>query len=392
MKTVTLAEIVQNLDSGARPPGGANGLSEGVPSLGAEHLDGNGGFRFENLKRIPREFFDEMRSGRIQPGDILIVKDGATTGKTSFVGPSFPFSAAAVNEHVFRLTVDRKKAYPRYVFHYLASARGQYQVLRDFRGATIGGISRGFIDLVEIPLPPLSEQKRIAAILDKADAIRRRRQEATQQTDQLVPSVFYEMFGDPVTNRKSWPVRKLGDVAQLDRGKSRHRPRDEPSLYGGPYPFVQTGDIANSHGLITEYSQTYSELGLAQSKLWPAGTLCITIAANIAKTAILTFDACFPDSVVGLMPSDTVQIDYVREWFVAVEKTIDQAATQVAQKNINLAILRNLDIPVPPRQLQDQFAEHASRIRRRQAANQSTLRESDDLFNSLVQRAFGGKL
>ena len=147
---------------------------------------------------------------------------------------------------------------------------------------------------VELPLPPLAEQKRIAAILDAADALRAKRRAALAQLDALAQSTFLEMFGDPVTNPKGWEVVPLGSLGTLDRGVSKHRPRNEPSLLGGPYPLVQTGDVSNSGGYIRRYSSTYSELGLKQSKLWPSGTLCITIAANIANTGILTFDACFP--------------------------------------------------------------------------------------------------
>ncbi|MEI7609151.1 MAG: hypothetical protein WCJ64_17365 [Rhodospirillaceae bacterium] len=92
----------------------------------------------------------------------------------------------------------------------------------------------------------------------------------------------------------------LDQLGEVSRGRSRHRPRDAAFLYGGPFPFVQTGDVKRAGLYLTEYEQTYSEAGLAQSKLWPAGTLCITIAANIADTAILGIDACFPDSVIGL--------------------------------------------------------------------------------------------
>ena len=98
-----------------------------------------------------------------------------------------------------------------------------------------------------------------------------------------------------------WPVQPLADVGEIGRGKSKHRPRNDPRLYGGPYPFVQTGAMAQSRGRITEHTQTYSEMGLAQGKLWPAGTVCITIAANIADAAILGYPACFPASVVGFI-------------------------------------------------------------------------------------------
>lgn len=95
--------------------------------------------------------------------------------------------------------------------------------------------------------------------------------------------MFVEMFGDPVTNPMDWPIRYLGNLGELDRGVSKHRPRNEPSLLNGPYPLIQTGDVANCDGYIRKYTSTYSEEGLRQSRLWPQGTLCITIAANIGK-------------------------------------------------------------------------------------------------------------
>ena len=100
---------------------------------------------------------------------------------------------------------------------------------------------------------------------------------------------------------KGWSYRKLDELGYVGRGKSRHRPRNEPSLYGGDYPFIQTADVKSAEFYIKNYSQTYNEKGLAQSKLWKPGTLCITIAANIAETAILGMPACFPDSIVGFI-------------------------------------------------------------------------------------------
>ena len=101
-----------------------------------------------------------------------------------------------------------------------------------------------------------------------------------------------------------WKIKRINQLGEISRGRSRHRPRDDKSLYGGEYPFVQTGDVKASEFYLIKYSQTYNEKGLAQSKLWKKGTLCITIAANIAETAILDIDACFPDSIVGFIPFD----------------------------------------------------------------------------------------
>ena len=244
----------------------------------------------------------------------------------------------------------------------------------------------------EIPLPPISEQKRIAAILDAADALRAKRRETLAQLDTLLQSTFLEMFGDPVTNPKSWDVVSLEKLGTLDRGVSKHRPRNAPELLGGPYPLIQTGDVSNSEGYIRTYKSTYSELGLRQSKIWPTGTLCITIAANIANTGILTFDACFPDSVVGFKSSAKGRVEFVQGLFWFLREIVERRAPQVAQKNINLKILRNLPVPSPPQDLQEHFATTVHCIEQQKSRLRAHLAELDTLFASLQARAFAGEL
>jgi type I restriction enzyme, S subunit len=147
-----------------------------------------------------------------------------------------------------------------------------------------------------------------------------------------------------------WKVTRLTDLGTLGRGKSKHRPRNAAHLYGGPYPFVQTGDIKNSSGRVVAHTQTYSEAGLAQSRIWPTNTVVITIAANIAETALLTYPACFPDSVVGFVAdnerSDARFIEYL---FRKVRSDIQHqhVGTGSVQDNINLEILGGLEFLVP---------------------------------------------
>src|SRR3990170_7318019 len=135
----------------------------------------------------------------------------------------------------------------------------------------------------------------------------------------------------------NWPLKSLDELGFVGRGKSKHRPRDAPHLYNGPYPFVQTGDIKHSNLYITEYDQTYSEAGLEQSRLWPSGTLCITIAANIADTAILGFDACFPDSVIGFVPDPSkADARFVKYLFNAtIQRQVQQFTQGAAQDNLS---------------------------------------------------------
>ena len=144
----------------------------------------------------------------------------------------------------------------------------------------------------------------------------------------------------------SWPLRHLNELGFVGRGKSKHRPRDASHLYGGPYPFIQTGDVKHADLYITKYKQTYSEAGLAQSKLWKADTLCITIAANIADTAILGFDACFPDSIIGFIPyDDKADVRFIKYLFDALLQRKYQRFTQgAAQDNLSQEKLLSLKI------------------------------------------------
>lgn len=177
-------------------------------------------------------------------------------------------------------------------------------------------------------------------------------------------------------------------MGTLERGRSKNRPRNAPELYGGKYPFVQTGEIANAGGYIRSYTKTYNDLGLKQSKMWKAGTLCITIAANIAKTAILTFDACFPDSVVGFIPNEKANLEYIRYWLSFMQKRLEETAPESAQKNINLEILRKLDIPLPPLAEQERFAEIVARYEGLRSQARESARQGEGLFQSLLAEAF----
>ena len=147
--------------------------------------------------------------------------------------------------------------------------------------------------------------------------------------------------------RVELPFNELGEV---NRGRSRHRPRYAEHLYGGDYPFIQTGDIRESNGRVTSHSQTYSEDGLKQSRLWPAGTMCISIVgANVAETAILTYPACFPDSVIGFIadPSKCI-VEYVEYFFRTIKKRLKSEAIGSARENLNLGILERVCVPIPP--------------------------------------------
>lgn len=155
-----------------------------------------------------------------------------------------------------------------------------------------------------------------------------------------------------------WELKTLDQLGTVSRGRSKHRPRNEPSLFGGIYPFIQTADVKSANFYITEYDTTYNEKGLAQSKLWHPGTLCITIAANIADTGILAMDACFPDSVMGFIPYEGVSdVRFVKYCFDILQANCKKISQGAAQDNLSWEKLSTIQFPAPPIENQRKIAD-----------------------------------
>ena len=194
-----------------------------------------------------------------------------------------------------------------------------------------------------------------------------------------------------------WTWATLPMLGELGRGKSKHRPRNDPRLYeNGTYPFLQTGRVRNSSGRISQYDKLYNDFGLSQSRLWPAGTVCITIAANIAESGILEIDACFPDSVVGFIPHEDIWAEYVETFIRTAKRDLDRYAPATAQKNINLEILNNLAVPLPPteeqRQICERLHEEFAEIDALEVTCTASFARSTALRQSILKSAFTGQL
>jgi type I restriction enzyme, S subunit len=182
-----------------------------------------------------------------------------------------------------------------------------------------------------------------------------------------------------------WKEFYLSDIGTLARGKSKHRPRWADHLYGGFYPFIQTGEISAANKYISTYRQTYSEAGLAQSKLWEKGTLCITIAANIAEIAILDFPACFPDSVLGFIPNpEKADLDFVFYTLTFLKEKIQNLAIGSVQENINLGTFKNIKFLFPPIEEQKQIAAVLSLLDRKI----ENLRKQNETLERIAQTLF----
>ena len=277
----------------------------------------------------------------------------------------------------------------QYLYYFLRSDLGRQMIKAKASGSVRDNLKLDMLKEMTIPDISVEQQKFCSSVLDKLHKLIQMRQQELQKLDEFIKARFVELFGDPVSNSYGFPEATLPDLGEFGRGVSKHRPRNDIKLLGGKYPLIQTGDVANAGLYITSYSSTYSELGLKQSKMWDKGTLCITIAANIAKTAILEFDACFPDSVVGFIANERTNNIFVHYWFSFFQAILESQAPESAQKNINLKILSELKVIVPEKRKQDQFASFVKLTDKSKVAVQKALDEAQLLFDSLMQEYFG---
>ena len=295
-----------------------------------------------------------------------------------------------------------------YLYYYFKYRWVDYNNDKMF-GTAIPYIRLGNLNEFEIPVPPLSEQQRIVeqieSLFAKLDEAKEKALSVVESFELREKAIYKKAFEGDLTN--SWraenginiseweeiPFEKLG---KLERGRSKHRPRNDKRLFGGKYPFIQTGDVAGAGMYVTSHKQTLSEFGFEQSRMFPKGTLCITIAANIGDAAILSYDCCFPDSVVGFTPGEKCLNKYMYFYLQEIKAELEYIAPATAQKNLNLKLLGKVEIKVPSLKEQEKIVE----ILEKQINDQENIVEKaenvietiDVMKKSILAKAFRGEL
>jgi len=285
----------------------------------------------------------------------------------------------------------------RYLYHFLRQPAVRDEGERRMTGS--GGqkrVPKAFLEELNIPLPPLPEQRRIAAILDKADALRAKRREAIAKLDQLLQSVFLEMFGDPVTNPKKWPGHTLGDsVLEMQYGPRFHNER----YSSGGIRIVRITDLSPTGELNFSAMPRMDVDTDVQARfiLQPGDLIFARTGATVGKVALIK--ASDPPSIAGayfirMQFNESVLSEYI---FTAlrsqsIQKLISVKSRQAAQQNFSGPGLRQLPMPMPPLELQHRFARVAEGVEQQKGILQHHAAQQETLFASLQHRAFAGEL
>lgn len=374
MRSVPL-ENVCLIEMGQAP----KGSSYNNDGIGFPLLAGAGDFGADKPK--PSKFTTSPTK-LSKPDDILLCIR-ATVGDLNWSDKEYCLGRGVAGLRPKNGALDRN-----YLWRWLETHRTDLE--KKARGSTFKQVSRRDIAELAIDLPrTVEDQQRIAAILDKADGIRRKRELLNASINEMLRATFLETFGDPRKVTES--DLTLNDVAHVARGRFSPRPRNDPRFYDGAHPFIQTGEIANSDGYMSNFRQTLNDEGTKVSKSFPVGTVYIAIVgATIGATAISTREFWCPDSVIGIVPKNS---DYPAEFLEYLLRfwrpVFVDRAPETARANINLQTLK----PVPIPMCNNGEAKRFGRLYQKLHDLKNNLKRlDDDLFASLSQRAFRGEL
>jgi type I restriction enzyme S subunit len=429
-----LNELLVSLESGSRPRGGGQGIQEGIPSIGGEHLTYEGGFNFRSIKFVPQDFATKMSKGHIKKNDVLIVKDGATTGKTAFVGEDFPYEEAVVNEHVF-ICRTTELISPRFLFRYLISEEGKNEILKNFQGSAQGGINSSFAANTVIPLAPINEQRRIVDKLEKLLARVKNCRERLDKIPGLLKRFRQSVLAAACSGRLTadWreknpgvePANKLSEtiieiksnqdhtidhmkfeiwqyipVSQVTRVVLGGTPKRTVSSYwNGSIKWARAKDIANcTTCYIFNTEETITEDGVKNSvaKILPKGTVIITARGTVGEVRILGEDMAINQSCYGLLPRNGIESKFLYYALQGSMRNVYDLTYGTVFSTITIKTFDNIFIPLCSLEEQQEIVRRVDALFK--IADQIETRYQkakayvDKLTQSILAKAFWGEL
>jgi type I restriction enzyme S subunit len=346
--------------------------------------DGQRIIRIQNLTDSSKPFNRTTRvvheKYHVQRGDLL-VSWSATLGVFVWDQPD----AGLVNQHIFRVVPHSDCVDADYLRQMLIDALVEME--RHLHGATMKHVNRGEFLTTTIPLPPLAEQKRIAAILDAADALRTKRRESLAQLDALLQSTFLTLFGDPVTNPMGWPLHSLKELGKVKTGGTP--PSAKTGMFDGPIPFITPGDLGSGRPA----KRSVTEAGAAEAEIVRAGaTFVCCIGATIGKMGKAEVRSSFNQQINAVEWSKNVDDEYGLGVLNFFKTQIAKAGASTTLPILKKSSFEKIRIPLPPLPLQQKFAAIVESIERQKTTQRAHLAELDALFAALQHRAFRGEL
>lgn len=385
--TRALAECGQLLSGGTPSKAVEDYWGGSIPWISAKSLKS---FHVTDSEDRLSEAGARHGSRLVPSGTVLFVVRGMSLANEFRVGVAR--RAVAFNQDV-RALVPHDDVIPEYLAHYLRASERSVLDLVDAASHGTTRLTSDRIEALPVPIPPLAEQRRIADILDQADALRARRRAALAQVDGLTRAIFLEMFGHPPGNPCRWDIQHLGTLARVVRGASP-RPKGDPLYFGGPIPWLMISDVTAEQGsVVTRTKEGVTPAGRDKSVFLKSGTLVVTNSATVGVPKVLGIDACIHDGFLALLDVDSrLNQRFLYESLLLKRRHLEALAPEGTQKNLNIEIAKRIEVPLPPLPLQLQFAARAAAVDKLKASHRASLARLDALFASLQHRAFRGEL
>lgn len=365
----------------------------GIPYIRVADMDWDGEINYDKMVYISKEVNDANKKSHLFPGDILISKTGATIGKIVLIPDSIPLANTTAS--IGKVTLDLNKADPRYVFWCMKSHDFQSQMWRVSHKSAQPGFNVKDLKEFEIPLPNLKTQKRIASILDDAQALKQKTEKLLAEYDELAQSIFLDMFGDPVTNPKGWEVKKLGEILSFltsgSRGWAKYYSEDGNI-------FLRIQNVGYNHLKLNEIKYVNAPNSAESNRTRvQAGDVLLTITADLGRTAVIPKN--FPAANINQHLAILRLVKDVSPHFVSAFMAshggqslffnLDKGGVKAG---LNFQDIKSYRIFVPPFKLQNEFANKIALIEQQKELAKQELKEAEDLFNCLLQKAFKGEL
>lgn len=364
-------------------------VKEGIPVLSAQNVvDGKLNFATDRFTTAT-EYQSFSRRLNLKEGDVLLTIVG-TIGRSAVVEEVKPI---VFQRSVAVLRPKSSLFDSRFLFHTTQSIGFRDQLRKATNQSSQAGVYLGKLEQLQIPLLPIAEQKRIAAILDKAEELRGLRRKALEQLDAIAQSLFLEMFGDPLTNPKGWERKFVEQIGQVITGNTP--PRAQPELYGNAIEWIKSDNINTPHNYLTKASEGLSEIGKAIARTVPPSSILVTCIAGtpdcIGNAAIADREVAFNQQINALIP----QIGDFRFFYTQIlvnKRLIQEASTSSMKGMVSKSRFEEIQLIFPPADMQQAFGVLFDKIEQLKATHQESLAQLDALFASLQHRAFRGEL